>query len=40
MAQERSSFQLFQPDMLADPYPVYHRLRSEDPVHWHEPLAS
>ena len=29
---------LFGPDMLADPYPVYHRLRSTDPVHWHEPL--
>jgi cytochrome P450 len=21
----------------ADPYPLYHRLRSEDPVHWDEP---
>ena len=20
--------------MLADPYPLYHRLRNEDPVHW------
>lgn len=25
---------LFGPDMRADPYPVYHRLRSTDPVHW------
>jgi cytochrome P450 len=25
----------FDPDFLADPYPVYHRLRSEDPVHRH-----
>jgi cytochrome P450 len=31
---------LFGPDMLADPYPVYHRLRSADPVHWHEPFAA
>ena len=23
---------------LADPYPLFHRLRSEDPVHWCEPL--
>jgi len=23
------------PDFLADPYPVYHRLRAEDPVHRH-----
>ena len=29
---------LFGPDMLANPYPVYHHLRSTDPVHWHEPL--
>ncbi len=29
---------LFGPDMLADPYSVYHRLLSTDPVHWHEPL--
>jgi len=29
---------LFGPDMLADPYPVYHRLRSVDPVHWHGPF--
>src|SRR5262245_9828922 len=27
---------LFGPDMLADPYPVYDRLRESDPVHWDE----
>jgi len=31
---------LFGPEMLADPYPVYHRLRSTDPVHWHEPFQA
>jgi cytochrome P450 len=25
----------FDPDFLADPYPAYHRLRAEDPVHHH-----
>ena len=27
-------FRLLDPDVLADPYPLYHRLRREDPVHW------
>ena len=31
---------LFGPDMLADPYPTYHRLRESDPVHWYEPLGA
>src|SRR5262245_22357971 len=34
------SIRLFGPDMLADPYPVYHRLRAADPVHWHAPINS
>src|SRR6516225_11051026 len=29
-----SLYHLLDPDVLADPYPLYHRLRTEDPVHW------
>lgn len=29
-----SLYQLLDPAVLADPYPLYHRLREEDPVHW------
>lgn len=29
-----SLYQLLDPAILANPYPLYHRLRAEDPVHW------
>jgi hypothetical protein len=29
-----SLYQLLDPDILADPYPLYRRLREYDPVHW------
>ena len=29
-----SLYQLLDPEVLADPYPLYARLRREDPVHW------
>jgi cytochrome P450 len=29
-----SLFQLLDPAVVADPYPLYRRLRTEDPVHW------
>jgi cytochrome P450 len=27
------------PEVIADPYPTFHRLQAEDPVHWSEPLG-
>lgn len=29
-----SLYRLMDPDVLANPYPLFHRLRREDPVHW------
>jgi cytochrome P450 len=29
-----SLYHLLDPEILANPYPLYHRLRTEDPVHW------
>jgi pimeloyl-[acyl-carrier protein] synthase len=31
---ELSLFRLLDPDVLANPYPLFRRLRQEDPVHW------
>jgi len=29
-----SLYQLLDPEVVANPYPLFHRLRTEDPVHW------
>ena len=33
-ARALSLYQLLDPEVLANPYPLFHRLRTEDPVHW------
>jgi pimeloyl-[acyl-carrier protein] synthase len=33
-ASALSLFNLLDPEVLANPYPLFHRLRTEDPVHW------
>ena len=33
-ARALSLYHLLDPDVLANPYPLFHRLRTEDPVHW------
>jgi cytochrome P450 len=34
VADDLSLYQLLDPAVLANPYPLFHRLRTEDPVHW------
>jgi pimeloyl-[acyl-carrier protein] synthase len=33
-ASALSLYHLLDPDVLANPYPLFRRLRTEDPVHW------
>src|SRR5580698_9801965 len=33
-ASALSLYHLLEPAVLANPYPLFHRLRREDPVHW------
>jgi cytochrome P450 len=35
-----SGYELKDPSVLADPHPLYHRMRREDPVHWSDALGA
>ena len=34
LVEESKVYDLFAPEALHDPYPLYHRMRAEDPVHF------
>jgi cytochrome P450 PksS len=40
MTDTRPPYSLKDPATLADPHPLYHRMRKEDPVHWSEWLRA
>jgi cytochrome P450 len=37
---ELSLSHVLRPEIAADPYPLYHRLRSDEPVRWEAPLGA
>ncbi len=37
MTPDLASEPFFTPELIANPYPIYQRLRTADPVHWDEP---
>jgi cytochrome P450 len=39
-AQGLKALQLFDVEMHEDPYPTYHALREQDPVHWNDALQA
>ena len=36
ISEVADDYDLLRPEVVADPYPLYDRLRAEDPVHWSE----
>jgi pimeloyl-[acyl-carrier protein] synthase len=36
LGSTRATYDPFAAELRADPYPLYHRMRAEDPVHWSE----
>jgi cytochrome P450 len=40
MPQPQSPYGLTDPQVLADPYPLFHQMRREDPVHWSDALQA
>ena len=39
LSDEVTRYAVFSPDLMAEPYPLYHLLRDEDPVHWNEAMG-
>lgn len=39
-SEQLDRYNLISPGAIANPYPIYHRLQAEDPVHWSDLLSS
>ena len=39
LPSQTETYLLTDPAFLEDPYPVYHRMRQQDPVYWSEALG-
>ena len=40
LPSQTETYPLTDPAFLEDPYPVYHRMRQQDPVYWSDALGS
>ena len=40
LSRQPETYPLTDPAFLEDPYPVYHRMRRQDPVYWSDALGA